>query len=131
MLRRANLHVIFTLTNVSISGYIIPTCVPCLGFVFGLSLQGLIATSGIIAIVLGLALQSTLGDVFSGLSLSIAKPYRIGDDIILDGGAEGEVIEINWRSTHLKNGSNDVVIVPNSAIAKMRTSNPSSNRALS
>jgi small-conductance mechanosensitive channel len=35
-----------------------------MGFVFGLSLQGLLATSGIIAIVLGLALQSTLGDVF-------------------------------------------------------------------
>jgi len=96
-----------------------------MGFVFGLSLQGLIATSGIIAIVLGLALQSTLGDVFSGLSLSIAKPYRIGDEINLDGGAEGEVIEINWRSTHLKNGSNDVVIVPNSAIAKMRIQNHS------
>jgi small-conductance mechanosensitive channel len=39
-----------------------------MGFVFGLSLQGVVATSGIIAIVLGLALQNTLGDVFSGLS---------------------------------------------------------------
>ena len=53
-----------------------------MGFVFGLSLQGVLATSGIIAIVLGLALQSTLGDVFSGLSLSIEKPYRIGDEIL-------------------------------------------------
>jgi small-conductance mechanosensitive channel len=54
-----------------------------MGFVFGLSLQGLLATSGIIAIVLGLALQSTLGDVFSGIALSIEKPYRIGDEILL------------------------------------------------
>ncbi len=54
-----------------------------IGFVFGLSLQGVLATSGIIAIVLGLALQSTLGDVFSGLSLSIEKPYRLGDEILL------------------------------------------------
>jgi CRP-like cAMP-binding protein len=45
---------------------------------------------GIIAIVLGLALQSTLGDVFSGLSLSIEKLYRIGDEILLEGGAAGE-----------------------------------------
>jgi small-conductance mechanosensitive channel len=96
-----------------------------MGFVFGLSLQGVLATSGIIAIVLGLALQSTLGDVFSGLSLSIEKPYRIGDEILLEGGAAGEVIQINWRSTHLKNGANDVVIVPNSAIAKMRILNHS------
>ena len=96
-----------------------------IGFVFGLPLQGLVATSGVIAIVLGLALQSTLGDVFSGLSLSIEKPYRIGDQILLEGGAEGEVIEMNWRSTHLRNGSNDVVVVPNSAIAKIRIYNHS------
>src|ERR1700730_301424 len=96
-----------------------------LGFVFGLPLQGLVATSGIIAIVLGLALQSTLGDVFSGVSLSIEKPYRIGDEILLEGGAEGQVIEMNWRATHLRNGANDVVVIPNSAIAKLRIQNHS------
>ena len=96
-----------------------------MGFVFGLSLQGLLATSGIIAIVLGLALQSTLGDVFSGISLSIEKPYQIGDEILLEGGAEGTVVQINWRSTHLKNGANDVVIIPNSTIAKIRIQNHS------
>ena len=66
-----------------------------------------------------------MGDVFSGLSLSIEKPYRIGDEILLEGGAGGEVIQMNWRSTHLKNGANDVVIVPNSSIAKMRIQNHS------
>jgi small-conductance mechanosensitive channel len=96
-----------------------------LGFVFGLPLQGLVATSGVIAIVLGLALQSTLGDVFSGLSLSVEKPYRVGDEILLEGGAEGVVIEMNWRSTHLRNGANDVVVVPNSAMAKLRIQNHS------
>jgi small-conductance mechanosensitive channel len=44
----------------------------------------------IIAMVLGLALQSTLGDVFSGLSLSIEKPYSIGDEIALEGGASND-----------------------------------------
>jgi small-conductance mechanosensitive channel len=52
-------------------------------------------------------------------------PYRIGDEILLEGGAGGEVIQMNWRSTHLKNGANDVVIVPNNAIAKMRIVNHS------
>jgi small-conductance mechanosensitive channel len=74
-----------------------------LGVVFALPLQGIVATSGVIAIVLGLALQSTLGDVFSGLSLSIEKPYGVGDAVLLEGGVEGEVIQINWRSTHLRN----------------------------
>jgi hypothetical protein len=72
-----------------------------------------------------LALQSTLSDVFSGISLTIEKPYRPGDEILLEGGVEGEVIQVNWRSTHLRNGANDVVVIPNSAIAKMRIQNHS------
>ncbi|MBV9873747.1 MAG: mechanosensitive ion channel [Verrucomicrobia bacterium] len=96
-----------------------------MGFVFGLPLQGLLATSGILAIVLGLALQSTLSDLFSGISLTIEKPYQLGDDILLEGGIEGQVIEVNWRSTHLRNGANDRVVIPNSAIAKMRIQNHS------
>ena len=97
-----------------------------MSFVFGLPLKGLLATSGIIAIVLGLALQSTLGDLFSGISLSIEKPFRLGDQILLEGGVEGEVIELNWRATHVRNAANDVVVIPNSAIAKMRIQNHSS-----
>src|SRR5581483_4621894 len=38
------------------------------GYVFDLSIQGMVATSGVIAIIVGLALQSTLGDVFSGIA---------------------------------------------------------------
>jgi small-conductance mechanosensitive channel len=95
------------------------------GFVFALPLQGIVATSGVIAIVLGLALQNTLGDVFSGLSLSVEKPYDVGDSVLLEGGVEGKVIQINWRSTHLRNNENDVVIIPHSSMAKMRIQNHS------
>ena len=96
-----------------------------LGFVFALPLQGIVATSGVIAIVLCLALQSTLGDVFSGLSLSVEKPYDVGDEVLLEGGVEGKVIQINWRSTRLRNSENDVVIIPHSSMAKMRIQNHS------
>ena len=99
--------------------------VAMLGFVFALPLQGIVATSGIIAIVLGLALQNTLGDVFSGLSLSVERPFRIGDQIFIEGGVEGEVIQINWRSTHLRNDENDIVIIPHSSTAKLRIQNHS------
>jgi small-conductance mechanosensitive channel len=101
------------------------TALAVMSFVFGLPLKGLVATSGIIAIVLGLALQSTLGDLFSGISLSIERPFQLGDQILLEGGVEGEVIELNWRATHLRNGANDIVVIPNSAIAKMRIQNHS------
>ena len=45
-----------------------------IAYVFDLPIQGLLATSGAIAIILGLALQSSLGDVFSGLVLSFSRP---------------------------------------------------------
>src|ERR1700746_1121968 len=113
------------LSNIIAGSVYICAGLAMLGFVFEFPIQGGGATSGIIAIGLGLALQSTLSDVFSGISLNIERPFRIGDEILLEGGAEGQVIEINWRSTHLRNGANDLVIVPNSVIAKMRIQNHS------
>jgi small-conductance mechanosensitive channel/CRP-like cAMP-binding protein len=97
-----------------------------IAYVFDLPIQGLIATSGAIAIVLGLALQSTLGDVFSGIVLSFSRPYRPGDWISLEGGTDGRVIELNWRATHVLTGRRDLAIVPNSTIAKSKIVNVSS-----
>jgi small-conductance mechanosensitive channel len=95
-------------------------------YVFDLPIQGLLATSGAVAIILGLALQSTLGDVFSGVVLSFSRPYRPGDWISLDGGTDGRVIEMNWRATHVLTGRRDLAIVPNSTIAKSKIVNVSS-----
>src|SRR5215468_4983730 len=95
-------------------------------YVFDLPIQGLLATSGVVAIILGLALQSTLGDVFSGIVLSFSRPYRPGDWISLEGGTDGRVIEMNWRATHVLTGRRDLAIVPNSTIAKSRIVNVSS-----
>src|SRR6266403_1512108 len=86
--------------------------------VFDLPVRGLLATSGAVAIILGLALQSALGDVFSGIALNIERPYRVGDWIILDDTVQGIVIETNWRATHILTGKQDVAIIPNSIIAK-------------
>jgi small-conductance mechanosensitive channel/CRP-like cAMP-binding protein len=98
-----------------------------IAYVFDLPVGGLLAASGVIAIVLGLALQSTLGDVFSGIVLNLARPYHPGDWVILDGGLQGRVVETNWRATQILNADNDLAIVPNSLIARAKlinTSNP-------
>ncbi len=91
--------------------------------VFSLPVGTLIATSGAFAIVLGLALQSTLNDVFSGIALNLGRPYAVGDWIVLEGGFQGRVVETNWRSTHLVNGTDDLVVLPNSTLAKARLVN--------
>ncbi|MDR6759426.1 small-conductance mechanosensitive channel [Mycoplana sp. BE70] len=97
-----------------------------IAYVFDAPVGTLIATSGAIAIVLGLALQSTLSDVFSGIALNLARPYGIGDWLVLGDGFEGKVVETNWRATHLVTGANDLIIVPNSDLAKARLTNLSS-----
>lgn len=91
--------------------------------VFELPVKGLLATSGALAIILGLALQSSLGDVFSGIVLDLERPYHVGDWVIVDDGVRGSVIETNWRSTHILTSSNDVAVLPNSVIAKAKLIN--------
>jgi small-conductance mechanosensitive channel len=69
-----------------------------IAYVFSVPVGTLIATSGVFAIVLGLALQSTLNDVFSGVALNLGRPYALGDWVVLDDGAQGGVVEMNWRA---------------------------------
>jgi small-conductance mechanosensitive channel/CRP-like cAMP-binding protein len=94
-----------------------------IAYVFDLPVRGLLATSGALAIIIGLALQSSLGDVFSGIVLNLERPYRVGDWIILDDAVQGAVIETNWRATHILTGNQDVAIIPNSIIAKSKLVN--------
>ena len=93
--------------------------------VFALPIGGLVATSGVIAIVLGLALQNTLADVFAGIAVGIERPFSIGDLVSLEGDIDGEVIQINWRSVQIRTGGNVLATVPNSVIAKSRIINRS------
>jgi small-conductance mechanosensitive channel len=101
-----------------------------IAYVFDLPIKGLLATSGVIAIVLGLALQSTLGDLFSGIVLNFSRPYRPGDWISIDSATDGRVIEINWRATHMLTANRDLAMVPNSTIAKAKVVNASSPSAI-
>lgn len=96
-----------------------------LNVIVGPSLPGMVATSGVAAVVLGLALQSTLGDLFSGLALNFERPFGAGEWIGIQGGPEGQIIEINWRATRLLTASGDMVVVPNSNIAKAVVTNRS------
>jgi small-conductance mechanosensitive channel/CRP-like cAMP-binding protein len=93
--------------------------------VLQIPIRGLLATSGVIAIVLGLALQSTLSDVFSGISINIEEPFEVGDIIQLDGAIEGTVTQVNWRATHILTGMDDIAVIPNSVVAKVRIINRS------
>ena len=78
-----------------------------------ITISPLLASLGIMGLVVSLALQDTLANFFAGISLSIDRPVRIGDYIKLESG-EGYVTQIGWRSTRIQTLSNKNLIVPNS-----------------
>lgn len=93
---------------------------------FGVQLTPLVATSAAFSIVLGLALQDTLGNLFAGISLQIDKTFEIGDWLeIMNGPTKivGQVKELSWRSTVLTGFSDETITLPNKLVAQCQVSN--------
>ena len=87
-----------------------------LSVVWGADLGGVIAALGVGSIVIGLALQDTLGNLFSGIALLFERPFNEGDWIEVDG-TIGKVIEINWRSVHILTRELEMLVIPNAVLA--------------
>ncbi|MEC5387911.1 mechanosensitive ion channel family protein [Uliginosibacterium sp. H3] len=84
-----------------------------LHFILGQEITGLLATSAMLSVIIGLALQPTLGHLFSGVSIEIERPLHVGD-YIRRGDLEGQVISLNWRSVFIRTERGSRVILPNS-----------------
>jgi small-conductance mechanosensitive channel/CRP-like cAMP-binding protein len=76
----------------------------------------ILASAAVISVVLGFALQDTLGNLFSGLALHLENPLKVGQWVRIDQ-TIGEVVEMDWRSVKLRTLSHDYHIIPNSAVA--------------
>lgn len=83
------------------------------------NLGALFTTSAIFGVILGLALQDTLGNFFAGISLQADKPFQIGDVITVGALRQtGVVEEITWRAVKIRTFANHVVLISNSTAAK-------------
>ena len=80
-------------------------------------LRGLLAGSGIAAIILALAAQNLLGGIIAGMSLQISRPYKVGDWLQVHE-RFAEVMEINWRSTRLRTNDAIYLDIPNNEIVR-------------
>jgi small-conductance mechanosensitive channel len=87
------------------------------GYHAGRWLTGLLATSGVAAIILGFAGQNLLGGIIAGMSIQINRPYKVGDWLQV-GEHFAEVMEINWRSTRLRTNDNIYLDIPNNEIVR-------------
>lgn len=89
--------------------------------VFSIHLTAMLATSAVFSLVLGLALQDTLGNLFSGVAMQIGQPFKIGDWVEIASENRkwlGQIQEITWRSTFLVNFSDETIMIPNKTIAQ-------------
>ncbi len=79
--------------------------------------EQLLTTSAVSAVVVGFALQDTLGNAFAGLAIQSEKPFHVGHWVRV-GDFEGRVTEVTWRATKIRTKSGNSVIVPNNVIGR-------------
>ena len=84
--------------------------------------QQLLTTSAVSAVVLGFALQDTLGNAFAGLAIQSEKPFHVGQWIKVTD-YEGRVAEVTWRATKLRTKAGTLVILPNNVVSKEAITN--------
>jgi len=86
------------------------------GLVLEYNITGLLATSAVLSVVIGLALQDTLGNFFAGVSLHIEQPFKIKDSIKFRDHT-GEVQAVSWRTTTIRTSDNTFLKFPNALLA--------------
>src|SRR3954452_937699 len=82
------------------------------------NLGALFTTSAIFGVIIGLALQDTLGNLFAGISVHADKPFQVGDVITVGTAHTGVVESISSRAGKLRTFQNHVLMLSNSAVAK-------------
>jgi small-conductance mechanosensitive channel len=100
----------------------------------GISLAPALTALGVGSLAVALALQDTLSNFFSGVTILMGKPVRPGDFIRVDPTYEGYVESIGWRTTQLRTLANNMVVIPNATLSKAIITNyslPSPNVAAS
>ena len=101
-----------------------------IAFVYDYRLTGILATSGVMAMIIGLAVQLNITNLFAGVALNLERPFRIGDWVMIhgrtpdpDNGVIGKVIDINWRTTRLQTADDTVIVIPNGIISEKTITN--------
>ena len=86
-------------------------------FLYDYRIPGLLAGSGIVAIILGLAVQDLLGNVIAGYAVHAEKAFRPGDWLFWDQ-QHVQVVETNWRATRCRTNDDVHLDIPNNLLAK-------------
>jgi small-conductance mechanosensitive channel len=83
----------------------------------GIGIEPIIATLGIGAIAIALALQDSLSNLFAGIYIIAVRQINPDDYVKLQSGEEGYIVDINWRNTTIRSIQNNLIIIPNNVLA--------------
>ena len=85
---------------------------------FGIAIAPLLTTLGLGGLAVALALRDTLSNLFSGIHIVGSRQFRPGDYVKFDlNNIEGEIVDIKWRTTMIRDLQNNIIVVPNEKIA--------------
>jgi small-conductance mechanosensitive channel len=101
-------------------------CVVALLFIlqlWGVSVTALVASLGIAGVLLGLAFRDAFGHVFAGISMILDDSFRKGELIEFPDGERGYIVELNMRSTKIRNLDGMILTIPNGLMANLRLKN--------
>lgn len=93
-----------------------------LQFGYGVKVPGLLAASGIVGIILGFAMQDSLGNIIAGFAIQVGRPFQVGDWLLVDG-QHVRAVEINWRSTRFVTNDAVQLDVPNQQLVRQTITN--------
>lgn len=86
--------------------------------VAGVNISPILAGGALGGLVVGIALQDTLSNVFAGFFLNVDRPVKIGDFIKIEAGQEGFVEDVGWRHTKVRLWANNLLIIPNNKLSQ-------------
>ena len=89
----------------------------------GFDVTGILAVTSVVGLILGLASQETLANIFAGIALQLDRPYHYGDFLKLPSGEIAKLDKIGMRTTRLTDIWHNTIIISNSEFAKLRVTN--------
>jgi len=113
----------------SVTVYTFAVC-GIIAFVFDQTLTSILASTGLLAMIIGLAIQANISNIFSGIVINMERPFNVGDWVQIGDLDEGRVVDITWRTVRVKVRNGYVISVPNGQVSEAQIHNFNSFNAV-
>ena len=113
----------------SVTIYTLAIC-GIIAFVFDQTLTSILASTGLLAMIIGLAIQANISNIFSGIVINMERPFNVGDWVRIGDLEEGRVVDITWRTVRVKVRNGYVISIPNGKVSEAQIHNFNSFNAV-